>query len=117
MSESVPRGKLPVNGRTVTKATSSFAKTLSTLAALVSVLSFARAYGVIGDDAAHLTVGDVGAVWIGISPGADTAEALNDTLQLTATIKDRSGSALVGTSLKWTSDHPEIASVTPGGAV
>jgi hypothetical protein len=117
MSESVPRSKLPVNGRTVTKATSSFAKTLSTLAALVSVLSFARAYGVIGDDAAHLTVGDVGAVWIGISPGADTAEALNDTLQLTATIKDRSGSALVGTSLKWTSDHPEIASVTPGGAV
>jgi hypothetical protein len=117
MSESVPRSKLPVNGRVVTKATSSFAKTLSSLAALVSVLSFARAYGVIGDDAAHLTVGDVGAVWIGISPGADTADALNDTLQLAATIKDRSGSALVGASLKWTSDHPEIASVTPGGAV
>lgn len=117
MSESVPRSKLPVNGRVVTKATSSFAKTLSTLAALVSVLSFARAYGVIGDDAAHLTVGDVGAVWIGIAPSADTAEALNDTLQLAATIKDRSGSALVGASLKWTSDHPEIASVTPSGAV
>jgi hypothetical protein len=117
MSESVPRGKLPVNGRVVTKATSSFAKTVSTLAALVSVLSFARAYGVIGDDAAHLTVGDIGAVWVGISPGADTAEALNDTLQLTATIKDRSGSALFGTSLKWVSDHPEIASVTEGGAV
>ena len=117
MSESVPRNRLPVNGQVVTKATSSFAKTVSTLAALVSVLSFARAYGVIGDDAAHLTVGDIGAVWVGIAPLADTAEALNDTLQLTATIKDKSGSALVGASLKWTSDHPEIASVTQGGAV
>lgn len=117
MSEDVPRSKLPVNGRVVTQATSSFAKTVSTLAALVSVLSFARAYGVIGDDAAHLTVGDIGAVWIGIAPAADTAEALNDTLQLTATIKDKSGSALVGASLNWTSDHPEIASVTSGGAV
>ena len=90
MSESVPRNRLPVNGQVVTKATSSFAKTVSTLAALVSVLSFARAYGVIGDDAAHLTVGDIGAVWVGIAPLADTAEALNDTLQLTATIKDMS---------------------------
>ena len=117
MSESVPRSKLPVHGRVVTKATSSFAKTVSTLAALVSVLSFARAYGVIGDDAAHLTVGDIGAVWVGIAPLADTAEALNDTLQLTATIKDKSGSALVGASLNWMSDHPEIASVTPSGGV
>jgi hypothetical protein len=117
MSEQVPRSKLPVHGRVVKEATSSFAKTVSTLAALVSVLSFARAYGVIGDDAAHLTVGDYGAVWIGISPSADTAEALNDTLQLTATIKDKSGSALVGASLRWTSDHPEIASVTQGGEV
>lgn len=117
MSESVPRNRLPVNGQVVTKATSSFAKTVSTLAALVSVLSFARAYGVIGDDAAHLTVGDIGAVWVGIAPSADTAEALNDTLQLTATIKDKSGSALVGSSLKWMSDHPEIASVTASGEV
>lgn len=117
MSESVPRSRLPVNGQVVTKATSSFAKTVSTLAALVSVLSFARAYGVIGDDAAHLTVGDIGAVWVGIAPPVDTAEALNDTLQLTATIKDKSGSALVGTSLKWMSDHPEIASVAPSGEV
>jgi Bacterial Ig-like domain (group 1)/Bacterial Ig-like domain (group 2) len=117
MSESIPRSKLPVNGRVVTKATSSFAKTLSSLAALVSVLSFMRAYGVIGDDAAHLTVGDIGAVWIGISPVADTAEALNDTIQLAAIIKDKSGSALVGASLKWSSDHPEIASVSAGGEV
>jgi hypothetical protein len=117
MSENVPRSRLPVDGRVVKTATSSFAKTVSTLAALVSVLSFARAYGVIGDDAAHLTVGDFGAAWIGISPSADTAEALNDTLHLTATIKDESGSALVGASLRWTSDHPEIASVTQGGEV
>ena len=117
MSESVPRSKLPVTHRSVTKATSSFAKTVSTLAALVSVLSFARAYGVIGDDAAHLTVGDIGAVWVGIAPSADTADALNDTLQLTATVKDKSGSALVGASLNWISDHPEIASVTESGAV
>ncbi|MDQ4079706.1 MAG: Ig-like domain-containing protein, partial [Gemmatimonadota bacterium] len=117
MSENVPRSKLPVHGRVVTTATSSFAKTVSTLAALVSVLSFARAYGVIGDDVAHLTVGDLGAVWIGVTPGTDTAEALSDTLQLTATIKDKTGSALVGASLTWSSDHPEIASVTQGGAV
>jgi type IV secretory pathway protease TraF len=117
MSENVPRSRLPVDGRVVKTATSSFAKTVSTLAALVSVLSFARAYGVIGDDAAHLTVGDLGAVWIGLSPSADTADALNDTLQLTATIKDKSGSALVGASLRWTSDHPDIASVTQGGEV
>ncbi|MGQ0713578.1 MAG: Ig-like domain-containing protein [Gemmatimonadaceae bacterium] len=115
MSGKVP-GSKPPQVPVVTKTTA-FARTLSALAAVVSVISFARAYGVIGDDAVHLTVADVGAAWIGITPPGDTAEALNDTLQLTATIKDRTGSALVGASLKWASDHPEIASVTDGGAV
>lgn len=115
MSDKAPRTN-PFDGHPAPKTTA-FARTLSALAAVVSVISFARAYGVIGDDAVHLTVGDVGAAWVGITPPADTALALNDTLQFTATIKDRSGSALVGAALKWASDHPEIASVTEGGAV
>jgi hypothetical protein len=115
MSEKAPRTD-PFHGHPAPRTTA-FARTLSALAALVSVISFARAYGVIGDDAVHLTVGDVGAAWIGITPQADTALALNDTLQFTATIKDRTGSALVGAALKWASDHPDIASVTEGGAV
>ena len=39
---------------------------VSSAAALVSVLSFARSYGVIGSPAAHLTVGDLGAAWVGV---------------------------------------------------
>ncbi|NUO62431.1 MAG: hypothetical protein HOQ34_02545, partial [Gemmatimonadaceae bacterium] len=51
---------------------------ISSAAALVSVLSFARTYGLIGRDASHMTVGDIGAAWVGVSPTTDTVTAIGD---------------------------------------
>lgn len=90
---------------------------VSSAAALVSVLSFARSYGVIGSPASHLTVGDLGAAWVGVSPTTDTVTAVGDTVHLGATVTDKSGSVLVGAALVWSSDNPRVASVERDGTV
>ena len=90
---------------------------VSSAAALVSVLSFARTYGMIGSSASHLTVGDIGAAWVGVSPTTDTVTAVGDTVHLAATVTDKSGSVLVGASLVWSSDNPRVASVETDGTV
>ncbi len=90
---------------------------VSSAAALVSVLSFARTYGMIGSSASHLTVGDLGAAWVGVSPTTDTVTAVGDTIHLAATVTDKSGSVLVGASLVWSSDNPRVASVETDGTV
>lgn len=90
---------------------------ISSAAALVSVLSFARTYGLIGRDASHMTVGDIGAAWVGVSPTTDTVTAIGDTIHLAATVTDKSGSVLVGSSLVWSADNPRIASVETDGTV
>ena len=89
----------------------------STGAALVSIFSFLYSFGVIGEPESHKTVGTFGAAWLGVSPSADTAHAIGDTLHLAATITDKSGSVLVGIRPKWTSDNPETAAVLPDGSV
>ena len=54
---------------------------VSSAAALVSVLSFARTYGMLGSSASHLTVGDIGAAWVGVSPTSDTVTAVGTEWQ------------------------------------
>ncbi len=90
---------------------------VSSAAALVSVLSFARTYGMIGSSASHLTVGDIGAAWVGVSPTTDTVTAVGDTIHLAATVTDKSGSVLVGAAIVWSSDNPRVASVETDGTV
>src|ERR687893_1394721 len=89
----------------------------STGAALVSIFSFLYSFGVIGEPESHKTVGSFGAAWLGVSPAADTAHSIGDTLHLAATVTDKSGSVLVGVRPKWTSDNPETATVLQDGSV
>jgi hypothetical protein len=89
----------------------------STGAALVSIFSFLYSFGVVGEPESHKTVGSFGATWLGVSPTADTAYAIGDTLHLAATITDKGGSVLVGVRPKWTSDNPDAAAVLPDGSV
>jgi type IV secretory pathway protease TraF len=98
-------------GRVVTAA-------VSTGAALVSILAFARSYGLIGTpQEAHLALGGFGVAWVGLTPAADTASSIGDTLQLAATAKDSHGSTLVGASITWASDDPNVATVDQSGSV
>ena len=87
----------------------------TTGAAIVSILSFARSYGIIGDDASHLAVGSLGAAWVGLAPAADTAESVGDTLRFAATVTSKSGAVLMGSWIQWTSDDSTVAVVRPDG--
>jgi hypothetical protein len=89
----------------------------STGAALVSIFSFLYSFGVVGEPESHKTVGTIGAAWLGVTPKADTAYAIGDTLHLAATVTDKAGSVLVGIRPRWTSDNPEAAIVRPDGSV
>jgi hypothetical protein len=89
----------------------------STGAALVSIFSFLYSFGVVGEPESHKTVGNFGAAWLGVSPTADTAHAIGDTLHLAATVTDKGGSVLVGIRPRWTSDNPQAAAVLPDGSV
>ncbi|MDQ3995568.1 MAG: Ig-like domain-containing protein, partial [Gemmatimonadota bacterium] len=89
----------------------------STGAAVVSIFSFLYSFGVVGEPESHKTVGTFGASWLSVSPKADTAHAIGDTLHLAATVTDKSGSVLVGVRPRWTSDNPNAATVLPDGSV
>ncbi|HSE66400.1 MAG TPA: Ig-like domain-containing protein [Gemmatimonadales bacterium] len=91
------------------------AGTLSAGAATISILTFARASGVLKDSKppkpSHANV-----VWVGIMPQADTARSIGDTIQLIATLKDDHGSLVSGTP-SWSVDDPTVASVDSAGTV
>ena len=89
----------------------------STGAAVVSIFSFLYSFGVVGEPESHKTVGSFGAAWVAVSPKADTARAIGDTLHLAATVTDKSGSVLVGVRPRWTSDNPDAAIALPDGSV
>ena len=55
--------------------------------------------------------------WIGVSPAADTAFALGDTIQLAITITDGHGGVLPGVSVGWSSTDTAVASVDSSGTV
>ena len=90
---------------------------ISSGAAIASMLNFAHNWGIVGSEPSHLAVGALGAATVHLTPVADTAEAIGDTLQFAALVKDRNGSALIGSSIKWSSDDPSVATVATDGSV
>src|SRR5687768_1824431 len=94
------------------------AATVSTMAALVSILSVARTYGMVGEAGpSTLAIGPLAAAWVGLSPSTLTATSIGDTMHLAATVTNKSGSVLVGSWLQWSSDDTTVATVTPSGTV
>ncbi len=94
------------------------AATVSTLAALISILSVARTYGMVGEAGpTQLAIGPLAAAWVGLSPSTLTATSIGDTMHLAATVTNKSGSVLVGSWLQWSSDDSTIASVNADGTV
>jgi hypothetical protein len=89
----------------------------STGAACVSIFSFLYSFGIVGKSESHRTVGNLGVAWLGVRPVADTAAAIGDTLHLAATITDKAGAILVGTTPAWSSEKPNVAQVGTDGSV
>jgi hypothetical protein len=89
----------------------------TTGAACVSIISFVYSFGIVGKSEAHRTLGNLDVAWVGVRPAVDTATAIGDTLHLAATITDRAGAFLVGTSPAWSSENPGVALVRNDGSV
>jgi hypothetical protein len=91
------------------------AGTLSAGAATISILTFARATGILEDTKppkpTHANV-----VWVGIMPQVDTARSIGDTIQLTATLQGRSRLPHLRAP-SWSVDDPTVASVDSAGTV
>ncbi|HMU61159.1 MAG TPA: Ig-like domain-containing protein [Gemmatimonadales bacterium] len=90
---------------------------LSGGAALVSILSFVagRRTAHASDSAAGLEVVEV--TRIALSPLADTAHSLGDTLHFATVAADAHGQVLHAASVHWTVDNPTIAHVDSAGQV
>ena len=102
----------------VTMAGKWIAASVSTMAAIVSILSIARTYGMVGSPGPSvLAIGPLGAAWVGLSPSSITATSIGDTLHLAATVTNKNGSVLVGSWLQWSSDDTTIAVVNTDGTV
>ena len=109
-----------VAGKTINWAsdTSSVA-TISSLGVATSVTNGTSAIratveGVSGT--ASLTVAQAVAA-IEVSPPTRTLNALNDTQQFAATVRDAKGNAIAGKTISWTSLTPAVASVSDSGVV
>src|SRR3954465_12081887 len=86
-------------------------------AALVSIFTALYSYGVIGQAETHQSIGNIGASWVGLRPGIDTATAISDTVHYAATVTDKNGSILVGARPTWTTGDSSIATVGAPPAV
>jgi len=86
-------------------------------AALVSIFTALYSYGVLGETESHQSIGNMGASWVGLRPGADTAAAIGDTVHYAATVTDKNGSILVGARPTWTIGDSTIAKVLTDGSV
>jgi len=94
------------------------AGTLSTAAALVSILSYTSSVkGFVIPPKKAPAPSTPETRWVGLAPAADTLTALGDTLQLAVTATDERGAALVGITPAWTSTEDDVASVDQGGRV
>ena len=83
------------------------------LSALVTILTFARQEGVIGPLAQALTP----VAFIRVTPHADTAYAIGDTLHFAAVATDTNGAQLPAPVLTWTMTNTEVAEARPDGSV
>jgi hypothetical protein len=90
---------------------------VSTAAAAASIVSTASSVTErqLPLPARHHAVAEVR--WVGVAPAADTAFAIGDTLQFTATIADAHGAALPGVTPAWSSDRLDVVSVDSAGTV
>lgn len=86
-------------------------------AAIVSIFTALYSYGVIGSSETHRSIGNMGAAWVGLRPGIDTASAIGDTVHYAVTVTDKSGSILVGARPVWTTGDSTIATVLSDGSV
>jgi hypothetical protein len=94
------------------------AGTLSTAAALVSILSYTNsAKGFIGSPKKPPVASAPETRWVGLTPSADTMTALGDSLQLAVTATDERGATQAGITPAWTSTEDGVASVDQGGRV
>jgi hypothetical protein len=91
---------------------------ISAGAGLVSILSYTHSIKVkfegdsVATEALHAAVR-----WVGITPTADTASAVGDTIQLAVTATDARGNALLGAPTTWSSTDTAVASVDSAGTV
>jgi Bacterial Ig-like domain (group 2) len=92
------------------------ARVVAVGAALGTVATSVHEFGLDGAQTRR-TIGNFGATWVGLAPATDTITSLGDTLHLAATVTDKKGTALVGTNIKWTIDHPDVAIVNADGTV
>jgi hypothetical protein len=90
---------------------------VSTAAAAASILSTANSINERQLTAVARQNAAAEVRWVGVAPSADTAYAIGDTLQLTATIADAHGAALPGVLPIWSSDRLDVASVDSAGVV
>ncbi len=86
-------------------------------AAIATILASAHSCGLLGAEGSRLSVTNLAVHWVGLSPAADTAESLGDTLRFVATVTDRRGATLVGATLRWESEDSTVAVVDSAGFV
>lgn len=90
---------------------------LSGGAALVSILSFVASHRESQDSARMAGLAAAEISRIDLSPAADTAYALGDTLHLTTLAADAHGQALHAAAIHWSVDDPAVAEVDSTGQV
>jgi hypothetical protein len=86
---------------------------------LVSILSYTHSIKAKfeGDSVATEALAHATVRWVGITPTADTASAVGDTIQLAVTATDARGNALLGAPTTWSSTDTAVASVDSAGTV
>ena len=89
---------------------------ISAGAGLVSILSYTHSLK-SKFDADSLAAGTLAVRWVRITPLADTATSIGDTIQLAVTAADARGNALLGVPTLWNSTDTAVASVDSAGTV
>lgn len=85
-------------------------------AAMVSFMSDSDSIGLFGWIAAEgLSLSDYAVRSIRLTPRADTAFAIGDSIYLAATVTDKRGSTIFGASVMWRSLDPAVAVVDSSG--
>ncbi len=120
VARAVDSAGTPLTGRTITWTTDQPSIATVDNAGLVTGITAGRATITASVDgksaAAAIDVTPVPVASLTITPGSGTL-LVGSTLQLTATARDASGSALPGRSITWISGAPSVATVTQGGLV
>src|SRR5580704_16639466 len=102
------RGSIQTTNNKVHDAARIVARVVAVGAALGTLATSIHEFGLDGAQTRR-TIGNFGATWVGLAPAVDTVTSIGDTLHLAATVTDKKGTALVGTNIKWSIDHPDVA--------